>query len=120
MLQFLHEYSWLIELILTSLIFPAVHAVLKVYKAGQAEQAVVRNALKDMLHDRIFSEGTTYLYQGYVTTDEFENFNSLCESYFSLNGNGSGHAMYEQVKELPFKKADYSLNKYQKGGSEHE
>lgn len=95
-------------------IIKAQHEMMRAQEEQRKDQLALIKADKQMLHDRIFNEGARYLHQGYVSLDELDNFQRLCDCYFALGGNGTGHAMHEKVVALPNREPDYTLEKYGK------
>lgn len=110
----LSQYSWLVTSGLTIIIIPFGRKVWDLLKDISKKQDAVNDTTKQLAHDRIFEEGASYLHQGYVTYDELDNFERLCDGYFGMGGNGSGHRMYQLVMKLPNKEPDYKLPKYKR------
>jgi hypothetical protein len=58
-----------------------------------------------LAHDRLISLGLTYITRGWITQDEYENFNVyLYRPYEKLGGNGSVKRIMLEVDTLPIRK----------------
>lgn len=61
-----------------------------------------------LAHDRIMYLGMSYIDQGYVTQDEYENLRvylyELYEPYERMGGNGSAKRIMQEVDKLPIHK----------------
>lgn len=59
-------------------------------------------------HDRIISLGMSYIKQGWITRDQYENLHDyLYKPYDMMGGNGSAKRIMEEVKRLPIRPSDY-------------
>lgn len=57
--------------------------------------------LLGLAHDRLMSTGMDYIARGWLTDDEYENFNTyLYQPYHDLGGNGTGDKIMRQVDGL--------------------
>lgn len=55
-------------------------------------------------HDRIMALGMTYIRQGFITRDEYENlYEYLYLPYKELGGNGSAERIMKEVDKLPIR-----------------
>lgn len=61
--------------------------------AGKLLMSVSRNQL--------ISRGQTYIERGYITMDEYEEYESDYQIYSALGGNGLARRVFEQVDDLP-------------------
>lgn len=62
------------------------------------------NAAKLLLsvsRNQLVTLGRTYIKRGYVTMDEYEEFEEEYRIYSALGGNGLARRIFEQVDELP-------------------
>ena len=50
---------------------------------------------------QLVSQGRNYLKRGYITMDEYEEYESEYKVYSDLGGNGLARRIFEQVDELP-------------------
>ena len=58
-----------------------------------------------LAHDRLVSLGLTYITRGWITQDEYENYNVyLYKPYEKLGGNGSVRRIMLEVDKLPIRK----------------
>lgn len=69
-----------------------------------------KDSTKEMLiglaHDRIMYLGMTYIEQGRITQDEYENLNDyLFKPYTKLGGNGTASRIMKEVDKLPICRA---------------
>lgn len=51
--------------------------------------------------NQLVSKGREYLKRGYITMDEYEEYEDHYKLYSDLGGNGLAHRIFEQVDELP-------------------
>lgn len=51
--------------------------------------------------NQLISLGHKYIERGYITMDEYEEFESEYKIYSDLGGNGLARRIFEQVDELP-------------------
>lgn len=62
------------------------------------------NATKLLLHvsrNQIITLGREYIKRGYITMDEYEEFEAEYQIYSALGGNGLARRIFEQVDDLP-------------------
>ena len=62
------------------------------------------NAAKLLLYvsrNQLITLGRTYIERGYVTMDEYEEYEAEYQLYSALGGNGLARRVFEQVDELP-------------------
>lgn len=65
-----------------------------------------RNKSEDrlLLHvakSQLVTQGREYLKRGYITMDEYEEYETEYRVYSNLGGNGLARRVFEQVDELP-------------------
>lgn len=65
-----------------------------------------RNDFEDKLllqvaKTQLVAQGREYLKRGYITMDEYEEYESEYQVYSNLGGNGLARRIFEQVDELP-------------------
>lgn len=51
--------------------------------------------------NQLVSQGREYLKRGYITMDEYEEYEIEYQVYSALGGNGLARRIFEQVDELP-------------------
>lgn len=57
-------------------------------------------------HDRVIYLCKSFLEQGYISVDDYENLHDyLYKPYEAMGGNGSAKRLMEQVKKLPLHKS---------------
>lgn len=71
-----------------------------------AKTRTQRNDSEDKLllqvaKNQLVSQGRVYLNRGYITMDEYEEYESEYQVYSNLGGNGLARRIFEQVDELP-------------------
>lgn len=71
-----------------------------------AKTRTQRNNSEDKLlllvaKNQLVSQGRVYLNRGYITMDEYEEYESVYHVYLNLGGNGLARRIFEQVDELP-------------------
>ena len=57
--------------------------------------------LLQVARNQLISQGRFYLDRGYVTMDEYEEYESEYDVYSRLGGNGLARRVFKQVDELP-------------------
>lgn len=65
-----------------------------------------RNSTEDKLliavaRSQLIEQGREYLNRGYITMDEYEEYEDHYKLYSDLGGNGLARRIFEQVDELP-------------------
>lgn len=51
--------------------------------------------------NQLIEQGKKYLDRGYLTMDEYEEYEAEYQIYSALGGNGLAHRIFEQVDDLP-------------------
>lgn len=79
-------------------------------KAAESKQTTVETQmLIGLAHDRIMYLGMSYIEQGYITSDEYENlYEYLYRPYEKMGGNGSAKRVMTEVNKLPIHKSSYT------------
>ena len=75
-------------------------------KADEDERAkndVKTKLLVGLAHDRLIYLTNTYLEEGWVSSENYENLTYMYEPYIKAGGNGTVKRNMEMVKELPTK-----------------
>lgn len=57
--------------------------------------------LLQVARNQLVSQGRSYLDRGYITMDEYEEYESEYDIYSRLGGNGLARRVFKQVDELP-------------------
>lgn len=57
--------------------------------------------LLQVAKNQLVSQGRKYLKRGYITMDEYEEYEDQYKLYTSLGGNGLARRVFKQVDELP-------------------
>ena len=57
--------------------------------------------LLSVSRNQLITLGRTYIERGYVTMDEYEEFEAEYQIYSALGGNGLARRIFEQVDDLP-------------------
>ena len=85
-------------LITTLLSGPGIWAWLKTRTTrNQSEGRLLLHVAKTQL----VSQGRKYLKRGYITMDEYEEYEAEYQVYSNLGGNGLARRIFEQVDDLP-------------------
>ena len=71
-----------------------------------AKTITERNDSEDRLllqvaRNQLVSQGRKYIDRGYITMDEYEEYESEYDIYSRLGGNGLARRVFKQVDELP-------------------
>ena len=71
-----------------------------------AKSKTERNDSEDRLllsvaRNQLVERGRKYLKRGYITMDEYEEYEDHYKLYSNLGGNGLARRIFEQVEELP-------------------
>ena len=71
-----------------------------------AKTRTTRNRSEDRLllqvaKNQLVTQGHAYLKRGYITMDEYEEYEAEYKEYSCLGGNGLARRIFEQVDELP-------------------
>lgn len=71
-----------------------------------AKTRTTRNKSEDRLllqvaKNQLVSQGREYLKRGYITMDEYEEYEAEYQVYSGLGGNGLARRIFEQVDDLP-------------------
>ena len=71
-----------------------------------AKTRTIRNKSEDRLllqvaKNQLVAQGREYLKRGYITMDEYEEYEVEYQVYSNLGGNGLARRIFEQVDELP-------------------
>lgn len=86
---------------------PAVTALLGgsgIWAWAKAKADHNNNAAKLLLsvsRNQLIMLGRGYIERGYITMDEYEEFEAEYQIYSALGGNGLARRIFEQVDELP-------------------
>lgn len=57
--------------------------------------------LLQVAKNQLVSQGRKYLKRGYITMDEYEEYEDEYQVYSALGGNGLARRIFEQVDDLP-------------------
>lgn len=57
--------------------------------------------LLSVSRNQLITLGRTYIERGYITMDEYEEYDAEYQIYSALGGNGLARRVFEQVDELP-------------------
>ena len=70
-------------------------------KTKASHNTSANKLLLSVSRHHIITLGLTYIERGYVTMDEYEEFEEEYQIYSSLGGNGLARRVFEQVDNLP-------------------
>ena len=85
-------------LLTTMLSSPGIFAWVKTRKGRNTSEAKL---LLQVSKNQLVSQGREYLKRGYITMDEYEEYESEYQVYSALGGNGLARRIFEQVDDLP-------------------
>ena len=86
---------------------PAVTALLGgsgIWALAKTKADHTNNTAKLLLYvsrNQIIMLGRSYIERGYITMDEYEEFEAEYQIYSALGGNGLARRIFKQVDELP-------------------
>lgn len=66
--------------------------------------------LLQVARNQLVSQGRFYLDRGYITMDEYEEYENEYATYSRLGGNGLARRVFKQVDELPIMPNDIRKN----------
>lgn len=64
------------------------------------EQALLKEGVLALLHDRIFQACQCHIKNGYITIQDLNNLEYLYKGYRGLGGNGTGEELYKRSRSL--------------------
>lgn len=81
-----------------------------------AKTKAERNSSEDRLllavaRTQLVEQGREYLKRGYITMDEYEEYEDHYKLYSNLGGNGLARRIFEQVDDLPMMPNDIDRRK---------
>lgn len=72
------------------------------------EQALLKEGVLALLHDRIYQACQYHIQMGYITVQDLNNLEYLYKGYRGLGGNGTGEELYNRCKALQLVPNDYT------------
>ncbi len=103
MLEFLQSH--ILETLYAALIAVlggAYHVLRRKVAAQKQEYDQTCEGVKALLHDRIYTECSHWIAEGYCTLEDRKNIEYMYRPYRALGGNGTGEQLYNAVQGLPF------------------
>lgn len=85
-------------LLTTLLSSPGIFAWAKTRKGQDSAEAKL---LLQVSKNQLVLQGREYLKRGYITMDEYEEYEAEYQIYSALGGNGLARRIFEQVDDLP-------------------
>ena len=85
-------------LITTVLSGPGIWAWAKTRTQHKASEEML---LLQVAKSQLVAQGREYLKRGYITMDEYEEYESEYQVYSDLGGNGLARRIFKQVDDLP-------------------
>ena len=70
-------------------------------KTREKHDSSVDKLLLQVAKNQLVSQGREYLNRGYITMDEYEEYESEYQVYTVMGGNGLARRIFEQVDDLP-------------------
>lgn len=65
------------------------------------EDSVIREGIKALLHDRLYTAHLQYMKQGFCSMKDKQNLTYIYAPYEKLGGNGTGKLAYDDIMNLP-------------------
>lgn len=93
-----------------SLIVSIIISIVNYIKAKNSSQELIKEGVLAILHNKIYTLGKQYIEKGQVSVQEFDDLEHLYKAYHALGGNGTGTAIFNRVKSLPYKVDDKGGN----------
>lgn len=105
MIAFIEEY-WLGFLfgICVSALTAGVKYISTRKKKKVEEQALIKDGLLAILHDRLYQCCNFHIRNGEIADEDLKNVEYIYKSYHALGGNGTGTELYKRTQKLPLKK----------------
>lgn len=98
MVDFIIRY-WVQELF--ALVITAVTWLWRAAKARTKENAVIKEGMMALLHDRLFKACSFYISRGWCSVEERCNLDCMYTPYRNLGGNGTAESLYHKCMNLP-------------------
>lgn len=70
-------------------------------KTRKEHDSSIDKLLLRVAKNQLVSQGREYLNRGYITMDEYEEYESEYKVYTVMGGNGLARRIFEQVDDLP-------------------
>lgn len=96
--EFIVKY-WVQELF--ALLIALVTWLVKQVRCKKKEYEVLNDAIKAMLHDRLYQACGFLIGKGFCTLEDRQNLEYLYVPYKKLGGNGTVESLYHKCMELP-------------------
>ena len=80
----------------------AYHVLRRKVVAQKREYDQTCEGVKALLHDRIYTECSRWIAEGYCALEDRKNIEYMYRPYRALGGNGTGERLYNAVQTLPF------------------
>ncbi|MGM0169825.1 hypothetical protein IGI39_003986 [Enterococcus sp. AZ135] len=84
-----------------------ISIAVKIWRTVVSSKAKTEERFKNLefanlaiLHDKIYTQCSYFIEQGWIPVDDLENLDYLWRGYRGLNGNGTGETLYNKVKAL--------------------
>lgn len=74
------------------------------------EQALLKEGVLALLHDRIYQACQYHIQNGHITVQDLNNLEYLYKGYSGLGGNGTGEELYKRCKSLRIVQNDHLPN----------
>ena len=79
-------------------------------QSRQSKTSNEAKLLRGIAHDRICYLGEKYIRQGWISTDDYENLHDyLYIPYHNLKGNGSAEKVMDEVRRLPLRRSEITI-----------
>ena len=78
----------------------------KIFEKEKQERKVMDDAIKAILHNKIYKNGMNYLERKCITLDELDDIEKLYKPYAEMGGNSTAKIIIENVRNLEIKKSE--------------
>lgn len=80
-----------------------VKYVTKFMKKIKADNNTMRESVKSLLHNSIYTLSNHYIERGYIYAEEYKNLHVLYTNYIALGGSGVLIDLFDKVKALDWR-----------------
>lgn len=106
-MHFLGGIAWVDVLVTVFVTVLASNGFWTVLQKKFDRNSTEKKLLVGLAHDRIIYVGEEFIYRGWITYDEYEDFMKyLYMPYSEYGGNGAAERILDEVKKLPLKAND--------------
>ena len=78
----------------------------KAFEREKKERATSDEAIRAILHNKIYKQGICYLERNYITVDELNDLEKLYKPYKEMGGNSTAETIIRNVRRLEIRKSE--------------